>query len=762
MVFGNLSIRACGLALGCALCILNGGFAAAPAREDTVILVNTNARASEEVGKLYAEARGIPPRYVCRIGCSDKTSIDRKSYNEEIRDPVLAFLEKDDLFRKVRFLAACYGVPLKIQGDKTQEKKPPAGADMSDQEKDKKGEDEKDERREIGGSHSSVDSELALVLWKEYTLNGVVHNPYYGQDAPISETFLPGLILVTRLDGPTPDVAMDLVKRALEGERLGLHGRGYFDIRGIDSGGYADGDRWIRWSWKHCMKAGFPCEIDREGSLFSQDYPMEDTAFYFGWYSQSVQGPFRNKDFRFRPGAVAYHLVSNSADSLRGGTWAGAFLNERAAVTMGAVHEPFLGGTIHCDVFLDRLLKGYTFAEACYMATPLISWQMTFVGDPLYAPFKPELLKKQQEEADKADPDTRCLAAIETINRLCMAKNKTDALQLIRSKFSQFQGTRFVIQLLGVLRAAGAFDEALAFSKEVDAGKLSKQLGGAYQFELAQVFNETAATETALKTIDGIVEKFPAHPLAEQALLLAIRKSREDKMDTRLKTYWQQLSALAKTPSWQDVAKSELWIRDNSLRHNRRVLNAKRARGEIKLDGNTDEKDWSKAESSSGFTLEAKDPVDEKSASSVKALYGKDTLYLLIECRHPAMESVKIDPTVPRGQIWQHESIEIFLSPVRDYTRYVQLLTNPAGVMADNPFGQDIEKNGWKVAVQRTSAGWTAEIAVPFLSLKAASPSPGTVWGVNFGRNSEGKGSLWAPIAGSSHQPAQFGYLRFE
>jgi uncharacterized protein (TIGR03790 family) len=56
-------------------------------------------------------------------------------------------------------------------------------------------------------------------------------------------------------------------------------------------------------------------------------------------------------------------------------------------VTAGAVYEPFLSGTPHLDILVARLLKGYSWGEAACMAQSQLSWQMCFIGDPLYRPF---------------------------------------------------------------------------------------------------------------------------------------------------------------------------------------------------------------------------------------------------------------------------------------------------------------------------------------------------------------------------------------
>ena len=54
---------------------------------------------------------------------------------------------------------------------------------------------------------------------------------------------------------------------------------------------------------------------------------------------------------------------------------------------MGCVYEPYLAGTPNVSVFLARWLAGgFTFGEAAWAAQPVLSWQTTVVGDPLYRP----------------------------------------------------------------------------------------------------------------------------------------------------------------------------------------------------------------------------------------------------------------------------------------------------------------------------------------------------------------------------------------
>ena len=111
---------------------------------------------------------------------------------------------------------------------------------------------------------------------------------------------------------------------------------------------------------------------------------------YYGWYDWSLSGPFLNSRFQFRKGAVAMHLHSFSAEQLSDATknWSGPLLEKGAAVTIGNVYEPFLHLTHDFGILHQRLLAGFTWGEACWMAMPVTSWQGVVLGDPLYQPFK--------------------------------------------------------------------------------------------------------------------------------------------------------------------------------------------------------------------------------------------------------------------------------------------------------------------------------------------------------------------------------------
>lgn len=116
---------------------------------------------------------------------------------------------------------------------------------------------------------------------------------------------------------------------------------------------------------------------------------MRHAALYYGWYAHNVCGPFLQPDFHFQPGAIAVHIYSYSADSLRTPNkfWCAPLLVRGAAATLGNVYEPYLVLTPHLNIFQQRLGEGFTFAESAYMSLKAISWMTTVVGDPLYRPY---------------------------------------------------------------------------------------------------------------------------------------------------------------------------------------------------------------------------------------------------------------------------------------------------------------------------------------------------------------------------------------
>jgi uncharacterized protein (TIGR03790 family) len=255
-------------------------------------------------------------------------------------------------------------------------------------------------RAELRRNEAAVDSELAwLPLVEENVpLDGPLRNWFYSVTNAALLNPTNGILLVSRLDGPSADVARSLVDKALAAERDGLWGRAYFDGRGLsETNNLVHVDKWIRNAAEICRILGFETTLDENPKTFPAGFPMSQIAIYCGWYDENVSGPFTLPKVEFMPGAFAYHLHPFGATTLRSTdkNWCGPLLAKGATCTMGCVYDPYLEFTPNIAVFIVRLAAtDFTFGEAAWAAQPVLSWQTTIVGDPLYHPFgrSPELL----------------------------------------------------------------------------------------------------------------------------------------------------------------------------------------------------------------------------------------------------------------------------------------------------------------------------------------------------------------------------------
>jgi len=317
--------------------------------------------------------------------------------------------------------------------------------------------------KQFNRDEASVESELALLPTAHYSVLGPLRNPFYGSgmsrfESPLNRQ----MVLVGRLDGPDHTVVRRMIDDALTAEHYGVQGRAYFDARGTKDKAYVVGDDWIKASYRMFRDAGYECDLDETEPVFDQDYPMTDAAIYAGWYTGGVTGPFVREGFRFKPGAIAYHLHSSSGQSVRtrDSFWVGPLLAKGAAATMGNVFEPYLSLSPHIDMFFKRLLEGGVFLEAGYYSQPALSWQTTFVGDPLYRPFAVSLDDQIANlEADNK-PD-REWAYVRKVNLLMRGGEELKAEALCRAKAETLSSTILQENLGDLLHATYRDKEAI-------------------------------------------------------------------------------------------------------------------------------------------------------------------------------------------------------------------------------------------------------------------------------------------------------------
>jgi uncharacterized protein (TIGR03790 family) len=357
-----------------------------PLADLTIVVYNESEPTSLVLAKLYARQRGISEDHLVGLNCSSDEEISRDDYEATIAEPLRTIFKEKQwwTFRQdsdgkdkiatssIRFVAVIRGVPLKVR---------PTAQTYPDDEA---------VSGPIGAhNEASVDSELSVLAFGRRQISGAIPNPYFQSYRSIREFDNVSLLLVCRLDGPTPEIVRRMIMDSIAAEKTGLWGRAYVDSTHGTAPGAELGDKWMANIVSGSRKAGIPVVPEDTPAVFPEGFPMNDCALYYGWYAGGVTGPFNQPDFRFVPGAVAVHIHSFSASTLRdpNAGWAAPLIARGAAATTGNVYEPFLQLTPHLDILNDRLLHGFTFAESAYMSTQGLSWMTVMVGDPLYRPY---------------------------------------------------------------------------------------------------------------------------------------------------------------------------------------------------------------------------------------------------------------------------------------------------------------------------------------------------------------------------------------
>ena len=353
-----------------------------------IILANSEDPDSVRIARHYAAARNVPAANLIALKLPLTEVISWREFIVTIWQPLLTQLVRekwidaipmtasDALGRqkhavyghRIAALVVCRGVPLKIaHAAEFLTEVPPLTT-----------------RGEFRTNAGAVDAELSLLAMPGYPVTAFVPNPLYQNDRP-SRFELGQVVKVSRLDGPTPDDALGLVNRAMAAERHGLLGRAYVDIAGRD----AVGDGWLENVVTQLAALGFDTSVDRESATMPVTARIDAPVLYFGWYASDLNGPFALPGFQFPPGAIAIHIHSFSANTLRvsNSGWTGPLIARGVTATVGNVYEPYLQFTHRPNLFLRALARGATLVDAAYYSLQALSWQAILIGDPLYRPF---------------------------------------------------------------------------------------------------------------------------------------------------------------------------------------------------------------------------------------------------------------------------------------------------------------------------------------------------------------------------------------
>ncbi len=173
------------------------------------------------------------------------------------------------------------------------------------------------------------------------------------------------------------------------------------------------------------------------------------------------------------------------------------------------------------------------------------------------------------------------------------------------------------------------------------------------------------------------------------------------------------------------------------------LVEATPADGPIVIDGRLDEAAWRRARPITGFRQYQ--PVEGAPASlstQVRILYGANALYIGARMHEPggvvaplARRDQLLDASGDNGSFnsLTTDKLVIDLDPYHNHLDDARFEVNPAGVRGEQFNGDPSWDPVWEAATEVDSAGWTAEMRIPYSQLRFSRDSVQT-WGLQIWR----------------------------
>jgi hypothetical protein len=159
----------------------------------------------------------------------------------------------------------------------------------------------------------------------------------------------------------------------------------------------------------------------------------------------------------------------------------------------------------------------------------------------------------------------------------------------------------------------------------------------------------------------------------------------------------------------------------------------------IRVDGMLDEADWQRAGALD--PLIQREPTEggpPSQPTEVRILYDADTLYFGIVCHELDPGAIVATQLGRDADLSVDDYVLVVFDPFLDHRNGFLFQVNAAGARADAQISNNVEHltyewDGiWNARTRITATGWTAEIAVPFKTLRFRPGQP--IWGLNVER----------------------------
>jgi uncharacterized protein (TIGR03790 family) len=343
-----------------------------PPIDNVLVVINDASPASVDVGLYYARVRNVSMSCILHMKFSNATAVQFS----ELKETILPAIKKG-IKGSTSYIVMTYDTPYKFivkegaKGTKIVEYSLDAFLCYPD---------DKYEEGKLPDNYTGVDN----VFYKKT-------DRYKGGDSKY---------FVTRIDGPSPQAAKELVDRAASGEIYinNKFGKCYLDSKGAkaeskDKASSFAADTGLREAEKLLKGAGYNVTLEDTSAGFEAGKCV-DALFYFGWGGSKDYTP---DVFTWMPGAIGVTINPDSALNLRREqTWLGGAIKNGITASIGTIGETNSSSFNPADLFLKYITAGYNLAEAAYYSSPFAKYAMVVIGDPLYTPCSPAITKKTE------------------------------------------------------------------------------------------------------------------------------------------------------------------------------------------------------------------------------------------------------------------------------------------------------------------------------------------------------------------------------
>jgi hypothetical protein len=156
-------------------------------------------------------------------------------------------------------------------------------------------------------------------------------------------------------------------------------------------------------------------------------------------------------------------------------------------------------------------------------------------------------------------------------------------------------------------------------------------------------------------------------------------------------------------------------------------IRATRIDGELNLSGKLDDPRWRLAEEIwLDYEIQPGENIPPPQKTSMRALYNSDYIYFGFMCLDSNLSQIRAHVS-DRDKIFEDDFVGILLDTYGDNQRAYEFFVNPFGIQGDIMRSQNEEDASfdaiWSSAAAVNDTGWTAEMAIPFKSLRFPSKS---------------------------------------